>query len=73
MPGSLTSSKGEVEFALGEALDGRLAGKRHLDLVTAQLEQIGDALGMVAVVIDDEDRVFGVVLSAHPRTIENCG
>ena len=48
----------EVEVAVAEAVERLFAAMRELDRVAAHLEHVGEALGVVAVVVDDQDARF---------------
>src|SRR5207245_1400772 len=58
--GQLHIGEDEVEILLLEARDALLAAAGELNRVAARLEHVGQAFRQVAIVIDDEDRGFGV-------------
>jgi hypothetical protein len=60
--GHLHIHEDEIEITVAETRDARLATRRDLDLMAAHRDDIGNAVRVIAVVIDDKDAAFHIVI-----------
>ena len=67
--GALVARDGNIETAFAEFGDAGFAAAGDIDCIAVHLENVGDALGMVAVVIDDQNSEAHAVIPRRSTSL----